>query len=75
MFGLDTLLKESMSIAFERDGLGQVSYNDYAVVANRLMDKDIDITKDKMSPEHISILSEMVMDYVDEKAVLSEVVE
>lgn len=74
MFGLDTLLKESMNIAFERDGLGKVSYNDYTIVANRLMDKGIDVMVAKMSPENIGKLSELVLEYTNEKIDRMEVV-
>jgi hypothetical protein len=73
LLSLDNLLKEMLDIAFQRDGLGQPSFKDFAEVGERLMSAAIDVTNDRMSPDKVKIVADCVEDYVDEKLAMEVV--
>lgn len=70
---LTLLVTETLSIAFVTEDIGRATcYNDFAIVANRLFDQGIDVTRDKLSPRNIAKVSELVLDYCDEILAMRE---
>jgi hypothetical protein len=69
---LSNILEESLKAEFEKEKLGRPMYRDFSIVANRLHSRhDIDIINDPITPDNLTKIAEMVLDYVDEKIAYS----
>lgn len=65
---LADIVEASLKYEFQREKLGQPDYCDLSIVCNRLLSRyDIDVYDDPINPENLAKISEVVLDYLDEK--------